>query len=261
MIAGAEKTDGKKWERDSPSISRAQRSRKQERDMKNDWSILYGLAELGAVHENITVSTTTLARKAGISQQTASRRLIVLERHGLINRQTSSVGSEVKLTDKGIAELQRVYQTLKEAFEDRRKKTLLFNGRIFTGLGEGSYYVDRTAYKDGFQKALGFRPFPGTLNLRIPSTQIARKKELEAHSGILIKGFQMGGRSFGDVKCFRASISGIEGAVVLIGRTHHDSSVIEFIAPVNLRNALKLSDGSRAEIIVQLDVGREESTS
>jgi len=227
--------------------------------MKNDWSVLYGLAELGAVHDNITVSTTTLARKVGISQQTASRRLIVLERQGLISRQTSSIGSEVKLTEKGTAELQRVYQTLKEAFEDRNHRTLLFNGRIFTGLGEGSYYVDRTAYKDSFHKVLGFKPFPGTLNLRIPSTQIARKKELEAHSGILIKGFQMGGRSFGDVKCFRASISGIEGAVVLIGRTHHDSSVIEFIAPVNLRNTLKLKDGSKAEIVVRLDGTKEEN--
>lgn len=226
---------------------------RQERKMKDDWPILCVLAELGAVHESIAVSTTVLARRLGISQQTASRKLIVLERQGLVNRLTSPIGSEVRLTDKGTGELQRVYETLREAFEDKRQKTLVFNGRIFTGLGEGSYYVDRTAYKDSLEKALGFQPFPGTLNLRISPAQIARKKELEAHSGILIKGFQMGGRSFGDVKCFRASISGIEGAVVLIGRTHHDSSVVEFIAPVNLRDALKLKDGCKAEIIIQLD--------
>ena len=221
--------------------------------MKSNWPILYGLAELGAVHESITVSTTALAKKLGISQQTASRKLTFLERQRLIDRQTSPIGSEVKLTEKGIAELQAVYQTLKKTFEEKRQKTLLFSGRVFTGLGEGSYYVDRTAYREGFEKALGFRPFPGTLNLRISQAQAVRKRELEAHSGILIKGFQMGGRSFGDVKCFRANIDGVEGAVVLIGRTHHDSSVIEFIAPVNLRDLLKLKDGSKAELVVRLD--------
>jgi len=221
--------------------------------MQNNWPILYGLAELGAVHKSITISTTTLARRLGISQQTASRKLILLERQGLVVRQTSPAGSEVRLTEKGTAELQSIYQTLKETFVESRKKTFQFSGRIFTGLGEGSYYVDRTAYRYSFEKALGFRPFPGTLNLRISSAQVSKKKELEAHSGIIIKGFQMGGRSFGDVKCFRASIDGVEGAVVLIGRTHHDSSVIEFIAAVNLRDTLQLKDGSKAEIVVRLD--------
>jgi len=62
------------------------------------------------------------------------------------------------------------------------------------------------------------------------------------------------GRSFGGVRCFLATINSVEGAVVLIGRTHHDDSVIELIAPIHLRSRLNLKDGSKVKVIVQ--VGR-----
>lgn len=40
-----------------------------------------------------------------------------------------------------------------------------FTGRVFSGVGEGSFYV--SLYSKKFLEKLGFRPYPGTLNLRL----------------------------------------------------------------------------------------------
>jgi riboflavin kinase len=178
------------------------------------WQTLYRLAELGAIQRNTSVSTTALAKSLDISQQTASRHLIDLEKQGLITREQSLNGGEIKIADDGVKELQRIYVTLKTVFDEPKSRTLTLTGRVFTGLGEGAYYVDKTDYGKYLQRCLGFKPYPGTLNLRLPSSQVTRKKELEAYSGILIKGFEGDGRSFGGVKCFHATINGTEGAVL-----------------------------------------------
>jgi len=217
------------------------------------WPTLYRLAELGALQGTVTASTTMLAESLGISQQTTSRHLIALERQGLIIRQSSLNGMEIKVTEEGAKELRSVYLTLKRVFEEERPKTLTLTGRVFTGLGEGGYYVDQPQYRKQFQRYLGFRPYPGTLNLRLTPSQMAKKKELEAYSGLMIRGFEVGGRSFGGVRCYRATIDGVEGAVVSIGRTHYDASVVELIAPVHLRSRLNLKDGSRVKVLVQIE--------
>ncbi len=223
------------------------------------WQTLCRLAELGAIQRDTSVSTTTLAISLDFSQQTASRHLIDLEKQGFITREQSLNGGEIKLTDDGVKELQRIYVTLKTVFDEPRPRTLTLTGRAFTGLGEGAYYVDKTDYGEHFQRCLGFKPYPGTLNLRLPPSQVTRKKELEAYSGILIKGFEGGGRSFGGVKCFHATINGIEGAVILIGRTHYDASVVELIAPIHLRHGLNLKDGSKVKVIIQVEGRREDN--
>jgi riboflavin kinase len=225
------------------------------------WQTLCRLAELGAIQGNISISTTTLARSLDISQQTASRHLIDLERQGFITRQQSSNGEEIKITENGVKELRLIYVALKTIFDKPKPRTLILTGRVFTGLGEGAYYVDKTDYGGYFQKWLGFKPYPGTLNLRLLPSQVARKKELEAYSGILIKGFERGGRSFGGVKCFHATANGVEGAVIQIGRTHYDESVIELIAPTHLRQGLKLKDGSKVKVIIQVEGKREDKAS
>jgi riboflavin kinase len=217
------------------------------------WQTLYRLAELGAIRGSVAVSTNNLADELDTSQQTASRHLIELERQGLIARHPSFNGMEIKITEQGIQELRVVYQTLKGVFEEQRPRTFTLTGRVFTGLGEGAYYVDQPEYRRHFQRCLGFKPYPGTLNLRLSPSQIAKRKELETYSGIPIRGFKMSERSFGGVRCYRAFINGFETAVISIGRTHYDSSVVELVAPVHLRTKFNLKDGSKVKVLVQVE--------
>jgi len=132
---------------------------------------------------------------------------------------------------------------------------MVIEGIVFSGLGEGAYYVTREPYRKQFIEKLGFDPYPGTLNLKLTSWYDAHlRRELEEQPGIEIPGFKNENRTYGPVKCFPARINGKEkGAVILALRTHYDSSVIEIIAPSYLRNTLKLKDGNKVKVEVFLE--------
>ena len=49
-------------------------------------------------------------------------------------------------------------------------------GNIASGLGEGALFLSMPHYRNGIKKKLGFRPFEGTLNIRISSKKLKRIK-------------------------------------------------------------------------------------
>ncbi len=208
------------------------------------WYTLYKMAELGATKRTIRTSTTELAKTLNASQQTASRHLIELEKKGYIAEQTSFKGIEVRVTDKGMDELRRVYLQLKAMIEG--PNTIIIEGIVFSGLGEGAYYVSQREYNRQFERKIGFEPYPGTLNLKLFPAEIVKKKELETYPPILVKGFERQKRQFGDVRCYLITINDkVEGAAIMINRTHYDDSVIEVIAPTHLKSKLGIKDGDK----------------
>ena len=214
------------------------------------WYTLYKLSELGAYNRNVKVSTTDLAQKLEFSQQTASRHLSTLEKMNYIIRFPSFQGIEVKITDKGVEELRNVYARLKVVFESP-PSTIVIEGEVFSGLGEGAYYMSTKGYNRQFLKSLGFSPFPGTLNLKLSPSETLKKKELETYPPVIVEGFKSGGRTFGRVKCYPTIINDkIDGAILLIHRTHYDDSTLEVIAPVHLRESLGLKEGSKVQLKV-----------
>jgi len=144
------------------------------------------------------------------------------------------------------------YGPLKSALEQSTSE-INFRGRVFTGLGEGGYYVSLKGYAEPFRSSLGFVPFAGTLNLRLTSPQmVERRKALDALPAVEVPGFSDGQRTYGPVRCFRAKVEeNLGGAVLAIERTHYDSSVLEVIAPSNLRKALALKDGDEVSVTVE----------
>lgn len=224
-----------------------------DRESSKDFFILYKLAEMGAYEKTIKISTSFLASKIGLSQQSASRCLIELERKGLIHRIVSKEGSFVKITKAGEDFLRRIYSGLNAIFEGK-PRSLVIEGRVFSGLGEGAYYVSRKSYRKQFIEKLGFDPYPGTLNLRITDGRNSRLiMELDAYPGIEIRGFKNRSRTYGPVKCFHAVIDGKEqGAVIFALRSHYGRNVLEVIAPVNLRRRLKLKDGDKVRVEILL---------
>ncbi len=222
---------------------------------KLEWQHLYmllKLSEMGAYRRTAKISTEYLATKLGISQQTASRHLIELERQGWIQRKITPQGSLIKLEDKGTNELQKLYSNLKFLIEKAYPPSVTLEGTVFTGLGEGAYYTSKENYRRQFSEKLGFDPYPGTLNLKLTSDyDVKTRLELEAYPAIEVTGFKNEDRTFGLVKCYPAIIENkVKGALITAMRSHYDVSVLEIIAPVCLRKQLNLKDGNKVKIEV-----------
>jgi riboflavin kinase, archaea type len=220
---------------------------------KQQWQHLYmllKLAEMGAYRRTAKVSTEYLAKKLGISQQTASRYLIELERKGWIQRNIGPEGSLIKIEEQGERELQKLYSNLKVLMEKNYPPSVTLEGTVFTGLGEGAYYIAKENYRKQIVEKLGFEPFPGTLNLKLTSDyDVKTRIELEAYPAIEIKGFQNEDRTFGLVKCYPALIGGkVKGALTTALRSHYDVSVLEIIAPVCLRKQLNIKDDNKVKV-------------
>ncbi|WEU40769.1 MAG: CTP-dependent riboflavin kinase [Candidatus Odinarchaeum yellowstonii] len=214
--------------------------------------VLLSIAELG---NGAFTSTTILSGRIGVSQQSASRYLKLLEKEGLISRKITRRGQVVTLTKAGLDELRGIYNRLKVIFGEVTPLYVI-KGVVFTGFGEGSYYMSKKGYLEQFEKQLGFKPFPGTLNIKlIDENDIKAKRELQGMPGKLIKSFKEDDRIFGDVKCFPALINGkVEGAVILIKRTHYGDDVLEVISKFNLREKLSLKDGDIVKLTVNLSM-------
>lgn len=214
-----------------------------------DKELLKQLAKIGGLHDYVYTSSGELAERIGVSQQTASRKILELLDAGLIVRRMGTRKQLIRLSPAGVEVLRREFADYRSLFQSGERVRV--RGKVVTGLGEGRYYISREGYRKAFGQLLGFDPFPGTLNVEVEPLDREKVAELKDLDGILIAEFQSEGRTFGAVKCFRAEIGGREGAVIFPLRSHH-TNVIEIISPANLRESLSLRDG--AEVEVTLDI-------
>jgi len=204
---------------------------------------LYKLIEVGAYPDEVIFTTSELAKLLKVSQQTASRHLIELEKRGLIHRVRLGRRESIKITGAGVKHLDNMFLTLKRAFEMKKTETV-FEGSVFSGLGEGAYYISQPGYSRQFHEKLGFEPYPGTLNLRVRKEDQEEVRMLEASPFVLIEGFTDGNRSFGPAKCLHGKIDDkADAALIFPVRTHYAGDVVEVISPEFLRNMLHLKDG------------------
>ena len=207
------------------------------------------IALRGGLSEYVTMSSKELGRALGMSQQSASQRILELLNDGLIQRDLASRRQRVKISAKGVDVLRKEFADYQRIFEVRGKLTIA--GRVTSGLGEGAFYMRQKGYKDQFPRKLGFLPYEGTLNLKVSGADLAKLKILWEEGGILIDGFEAEGRTFGGAKCFAARLKSIDCAVILPLRTHHTDN-LEVISREYLRGRLGLADGDLVELTVPL---------
>jgi len=204
------------------------------------------LALLGAMKKDVNLSSSTFASLIGSSPQTASRRLSALVEEGYIERVVSNEGQQVRITDEGVLRLKAEYRDYQRIFEDLHAERI--RGRVAAGLGEGQYYISREGYRRQFSEKLGFDPSPGTLNLKLDEPFGLDESDPKS---VRIEGFEDEGRTFGACRCRPVKINGIKGAIVRPERTSYPASLLELIAPVNLRASLALSDGDEVEVVLE----------
>ncbi len=137
-----------------------------------------------------------------------------------------------------------------------RKMTFRVQGTVTSGFGRGKEFVALEGYARQFEQRLGYEPYPGTLNLELDNPARERIAPLEPTR---LGGWEEDERSFGAVDCYPAFIPHCEDSIplhlILPDRTDHDTSTIELISPVNLRDRFDLSD----DTVIEIAIGSSES--
>lgn len=136
-------------------------------------------------------------------------------------------------------------------------ESLLITGQVFSGLGEGRFITELDWVQSQCRSKLGFAPVPGTFNLRVVKEDLVKVARLDGRRGIKILPpsamFVVG-------KCFLVEVGGVRGALVRPMLEDYPPDVVEIIAPVNLRDTLKVADGDVVEVKVLLDAGACSAT-
>lgn len=214
------------------------------------------LALQGGTRHSVHISSTELANKLGISQQSASRHIINLEQKGFIQKKYAQGGQIVNINDKGLATLRKEFTEYGLIFGTEREVEMI--GTLETGLGEGGYYISKEGYMKQFNKKLNWKPFKGTFNLRLNDDEVPKIEAMKAAEGILIEGFEEEGRTFGKAWIFKCTLETekskvVENCAIISPKRTHYKRVVEIISPVFLREELDVKDG--AEFKINVDLG------
>jgi riboflavin kinase len=199
------------------------------------------ISEMAGLYGSCTTSTTRLASELKMSQQSASRKLIWLEKTKMIKRQSSPKGVIISLEDKG-REALKLY---KAKIDSIMKAPASISGIVQSGLGEGKYYMK--IYRPKLEKRLDFNPYEGTLNLKVDEKKA--KEFLSSLVADYVPEFSDGKRTYGAVNLYKVKVANkVSGAILVPVRSTHANDTLEVVAPKYLRASLKLRDGSRLRI-------------
>jgi len=202
----------------------------------------------------ISLNTKEIAAELGMSQQSVSRDLIILEDEGYVVRKRVKRGEEVVLTDKAFREFRNELNIMQYILKSSEE--IEIEGILFTGLGEGSYYISREGYVSRIRQILGFVPFPGTLNLRVSEGYEIYVPILNSINGFEVQPFEQEGRKFGGVKILKARLREENVGIVIPERTHYEN-VLEIISTEHLRAKYGLKDGDKIKVVIPKNQGTD----
>lgn len=216
--------------------------------------VLKELALMGAIDEYVSLSSSEFGKDMGMSQQSASKKILELLEEKLIVRNLGARKQRIKITEKGVEVLRGEYNEYRHIFETIDH--VLIRGKVATGMGEGGFYICQEGYMRQFKEKLGFTPYFGTLNVQMDLDDIGKMDSVLRTDGERIEGFTQDGRTFGDVVAYRARIRSIECAIVVPEKSHYIDT-LEIICPCHLRRTLSLEDGDPLEVRVALKAHKE----
>jgi riboflavin kinase len=115
-----------------------------------------------------------------------------------------------------------------------------FKATVRSGKEEAQEYLEMDGYQAGIEELLGFKPFPGTLNLKVDSDT---HRELKEGSVQRLESFEANGEHYPGGFLYPISVEGEEAAVLEPDITDHPPELLEVVAEDRLRSKIKAQDG------------------
>ena len=127
---------------------------------------------------------------------------------------------------------------------------LTVTGKIVSGEKKGTFFTQLDWVQNQCQEKLGFKPFPGTLNLEIEAAKIPHIEALLKKCGIELLPPDP---NFCAGHVYPVNIMGVRGAIVAPAEyvRVHDKNILELIAPTCLKDALDVDVGDEIMLVAE----------
>jgi len=144
---------------------------------------------------------------------------------------------------------------LEAIMEEDKNPVLKLTGTIVHGVGKGEYYLSKPEFNRQFERILGIKPFPGTLNVRVVSLNDQEKSQLDQQKkqhGILIHGFEKGGKHYFPGIAVHCSVivgrTHIPALIIFPEKTVHPPEILEIISNIRILDHAFLGEIVHLEI-------------
>lgn len=119
---------------------------------------------------------------------------------------------------------------------------MVITGKIVSGAGEGAFFTQIDWVQQQCDEKLGFKPFPGTLNLEIGPDDLPLIASLDQKKGVELVSPDP---KFCNARAFGVRLEKINAAIIMPEEKVriHAENIIEIIAPLSIKATLNVADG------------------
>ena len=121
------------------------------------------------------------------------------------------------------------------------------SGRVVTGAGKAAQFTQLDWVQEQCYSKLGFRPYPGTLNVEVAEESLPVVEVLRREEGIRLVPPDP---EYCAAKVLPLSVGTVSGALIVpeASVNIHGRKIIEVLAPVRLKDALDLNEGEKVTL-------------
>ena len=129
------------------------------------------------------------------------------------------------------------------------KENFIITGKVVSGSGQGAYFTRIDWVQLQCNKRLGFKPYPGTLNLEITAEDLPIIESLEHKKGIELISPDP---KFCNAKAFAVTLGELKGAIIIPEEKVriHPKTIIEIVASLKIKEALNVKDGDIINVVL-----------
>jgi CTP-dependent riboflavin kinase len=126
----------------------------------------------------------------------------------------------------------------------------VLNGKVVSGVRKAAYFTQLDWVQEQCMEKLGFRPYPGTLNVEISEESLSIIEALQKEQGIELNPPDT---EFCAARAMLLSVGSVSGAIIIPAEDVrvHGKSIVEVISPLRLKDALQVEDGDSLTLIVK----------
>ena len=135
-------------------------------------------------------------------------------------------------------------------------KKRVLKGKVVSGANKAAFFTQLDWVLEQCSEKLGFKPFPGTLNIEILPESLLDVESIQEEKGIELippDPDDSNDPTFCTAQVLPVSIKEVDAAIIIPSEKVrvHDKNIIEVIAPMSLKDALKIDDGDTVKLTIK----------